>query len=140
MKPFLKSIFSTLNVVTNKLLMDSSHHKGIFGKIGVIGGSIEYTGAPYYAAVSALYAGAELSHIFCYPDAAIPIKSYSPEIIVHPTLGTGFENTVKWLPSCDCLVIGPGLGRDLKFIDELSRIVTAANNSGIWISRYSNGD
>ena len=40
-----------------------------------------------------LKSGADLSHIFCskvnyilYKDAGIPIKSYSPEIIVHPIL------------------------------------------------------
>jgi ATP-dependent NAD(P)H-hydrate dehydratase len=31
-----------------------SLHKGQAGKIGVLGGSREYTGAPYYAAFSAL--------------------------------------------------------------------------------------
>lgn len=31
-----------------------SKTKGDAGKIGVIGGSIEYTGAPYFAAISAL--------------------------------------------------------------------------------------
>lgn len=29
-------------------------HKGEAGKIGVIGGSIDYTGAPYFAAITAL--------------------------------------------------------------------------------------
>jgi ATP-dependent NAD(P)H-hydrate dehydratase len=30
--------------------------------------------------------GADLSHIFCTEDAAIPIKAFSPELIVHPVL------------------------------------------------------
>lgn len=34
-----------------------SKTKGDAGKIGVIGGSIEYTGAPYFAAISALKVG-----------------------------------------------------------------------------------
>jgi len=36
-------------------------HKGEKGRIGVVGGCKLYTGAPYYAAISALRAGAELS-------------------------------------------------------------------------------
>ena len=53
------------------------------GNIGIIGGSFEYTGAPFYCAMSSLRAGCDLSHIFCHKDASI-IKSYSPDIVVHP--------------------------------------------------------
>lgn len=34
--------------------LDLSNHKGQAGRIGVIGGSLEYTGAPYFAGISAL--------------------------------------------------------------------------------------
>ena len=64
--------------------LELTAHKGQNGKVGVVGGSKEYTGAPYYAGVSALRSGADLSHIFCPSEALIAIKSYSPEIIVHP--------------------------------------------------------
>lgn len=41
--------------------------------------------------------GADLSHVFCTKDAAPVIKSYSPELIVHPvlwvTLDLTFTNT-----------------------------------------------
>ena len=40
-------------------------YKGQAGKIAVIGGCKEYTGAPYFAAFSALKVGADLSHVFC---------------------------------------------------------------------------
>lgn len=58
--------------------------KGKSGIVGVIGGSLEYTGAPFYAAMAALKMGADLAHVFCSKQAAGPIKSYSPELIVHP--------------------------------------------------------
>jgi ATP-dependent NAD(P)H-hydrate dehydratase len=61
-----------------------SQHKGSMGRIGVIGGSIDYSGAPYYAAISALKMGADLSWVYCSQAAAVPIKSYSPELIVVP--------------------------------------------------------
>lgn len=67
-------------------------YKGVNGKIATIGGCLEYTGAPYYAAVSALRSGSDLSHIFCTYNAGIPIKSYTPEIIVHPILKASNEN------------------------------------------------
>ena len=76
-----------------------------------MGGSKEYTGAPYYAASSALRSGADLAHIFTPDESAlIPIKCYSPEIIVH--LAEKPADVIKWLPSMHALVVGPGLGRD----------------------------
>lgn len=61
-----------------------SEHKGSMGRIGVIGGSVDYCGAPYYAAMSAIKLGADLAWVYCSEAAAIPIKSYSPELIVTP--------------------------------------------------------
>lgn len=66
--------------------MTNEMHKGEAGRIGIIGGSSEYTGAPYYAGIAALKFGCDLVHIFCTQSAAIPIKCYSPELIVHPLL------------------------------------------------------
>jgi ATP-dependent NAD(P)H-hydrate dehydratase len=102
-------------------------YKGSNGKMGVVGGCLEYTGAPYYVGISALRSGCDLSHIFCTKSSSIPIKSYSPELIVHPTLDASDESeipdfeghselikekTTKWLNSLNVLVVGPGLGRD----------------------------
>ena len=58
-------------------------YKGNGGKIAIVGGSETYTGAPYFAAMASLRVGAELSHVFTVKEAVIPIKSYSPEIMVH---------------------------------------------------------
>ena len=91
--------------------------KGDMGIIGVIGGSIEYTGAPFYSGLSAIKAGSDLSHIFCHKDAAVPIKSYSPELIVHPSFDDSMskdliDKCIRWLKSMDVLVYGCGLGRE----------------------------
>ena len=66
--------------------LDSECYKGQAGKVGVLGGCAEYSGAPYYAAMSALRTGCDLSHVFCAEGAAPVIKTYSPELIVHPYL------------------------------------------------------
>ena len=85
MLSLLKSHTQILSLIKSILpQLKISQHKGQNGKVGIIGGSVEYTGAPYYAGTSSLRAGADLSHIFCIEEAAIPIKSYSPELIVHP--------------------------------------------------------
>ena len=69
-----------------------ANHKGQAGRIAVVGGSTIFTGAPYYAAQAALYYGADLAFVFCDQAAAIPIKSYSPEIMVVPI---DYENLWK---------------------------------------------
>jgi ATP-dependent NAD(P)H-hydrate dehydratase len=82
---------SNMHNISTRLIPRFSNlsRKGSHGKIAVIGGSFEYTGAPYYAALSALRTGADLVWIFCSEEAAIPLKSYSPEPIVVPILPTG---------------------------------------------------
>ncbi|KAG5560098.1 hypothetical protein RHGRI_003404 [Rhododendron griersonianum] len=114
--------------------VDPTRYKGQAGKIAVIGGCREYTGAPYFSAISALKIGADLSHVFCTKDAAPIIKGYSPELIVHPVLEESYSirwifnliqdedkksiservlaEVEKWMERFDCLVVGPGLGRD----------------------------
>ncbi|XP_028291159.1 ATP-dependent (S)-NAD(P)H-hydrate dehydratase isoform X2 [Gouania willdenowi] len=103
--PLVKSVIPPLT---------SKKHKGQDGRIGIIGGCKDYTGAPYFAAISALKVGADLSHVFCTKDAATVIKSYSPELIVHPVLDSpnAVEEIDKWLPRLHSLVVGPGLGRE----------------------------
>lgn len=91
----------------------NANHKGQHGRIGIIGGCEEYTGAPYFAGISALRVGADLVHIFCTKSAAVAIKSYSPDLIVHPILDqeTAVEEISRWAERLHVMVIGPGLGQ-----------------------------
>ena len=103
-----KTIQDVFKLFTKDKCLGLMAHKGQNGKVGVLGGSIEYTGAPYYAAVSSLRSGGDLAHIFCpVQEAIVPIKSYSPEIIVH------HANTLEnWMHALHSLVFGPGFGRN----------------------------
>ena len=49
---------STLRLLVPPLA--ASNYKGNAGKVGVLGGCADYTGAPFYAALSALKVGADL--------------------------------------------------------------------------------
>ncbi|KAL4230033.1 hypothetical protein ACF0H5_010420 [Mactra antiquata] len=108
-------------------------HKGESGRVGIVGGSQEYTGAPYFAAISSLKLGADLSHVFCTKEAAPVIKSYSPELIVHPLLDDDNSSTeiTQWLPRLHSLVIGPGLGRNDTVINNTCRIIEQAKEYNI---------
>ncbi|OIR56543.1 MAG: carbohydrate kinase domain family protein [Amphiamblys sp. WSBS2006] len=98
--------------------------KGDAGVVAVIGGSIEYTGAPYFAGISSMRAGADMVYVFCEPAAATPIKTYSPELIVFPWLDgaqqkTSIDRISAELKHTDVLVIGPGLSKK----EEIRKIV-----------------
>ena len=137
--------------------LSSDRYKGQAGKVGVVGGCSEYTGAPYYAAIAALRCGADLAHIFCAKGAAPVIKSYSPELIVHPYLfetddlegrptedlsASAVEKVSEWLPKLSCVVFGPGLGRDPLIMSTAEKLIHKAcdlnipmviDADGLWI-------
>ncbi|KXJ69760.1 ATP-dependent (S)-NAD(P)H-hydrate dehydratase [Aedes albopictus] len=110
-----RSMKPMLDRVRNIVPVQEPHrHKGQAGRIGVVGGSREYTGAPYFAAISALKVGADLVHVFCPKAAAPVIKSYSPELIVHPLLDEkdAILQIQPVMERLHVIIIGPGLGRD----------------------------
>lgn len=99
-----KSIKELLPVLTKSL------RKGDCGKIGVIGGSAEYTGAPYFSAITPMKIGADLCFVYTTPAAAPVIKGYSPELIVYPN--NNLDTNRHSIERLDALVFGPGLGRE----------------------------
>lgn len=108
--------------------LDGHNHKGDAGRVGVVGGCDEYTGAPYYAAISSLRVGCDLSHVFCTKEAAPVIKAYSPELIVHPLLGvsSNVAEIATWMERLHSMVIGPGLGRNPNVINTTKEIILKA--------------
>ncbi|TBU44063.1 hypothetical protein BD309DRAFT_1000726 [Dichomitus squalens] len=114
--PVPKHIFNQIKAIIPPL--NGTLHKGQSGRVGVLGGALDYTGAPFFASMSALRFGADLSHVICSPTAAGAIKSYSPDLIVHPILREeapieSVKETLSGLLSrLHVLIIGPGLGRE----------------------------
>ncbi|XP_064914611.1 ATP-dependent (S)-NAD(P)H-hydrate dehydratase isoform X1 [Columba livia] len=130
----LKDMENIFQLVRNVIPpLTGKKHKGQDGRIGIVGGCQEYTGAPYFAAITALKVGADLSHVFCTKDAATVIKSYSPELIVHPVLDSpnAVHEVEKWLPRLHSVVIGPGLGRDEVLLENAKGIIEKSKVKGI---------
>lgn len=109
-------------------LLDETLHKGSAGRVGIIGGSRFYCGAPYYAAMSSLRLGGDLAYVICSKSAASPIKSYSPELIVCPVLDShdAMIEINQLLPKMHSLVIGPGLGKESEIYKVITRTVELA--------------
>lgn len=130
-------------------------HKGQLGRVAVIGGSEDYTGAPYFSAMASARLGCDMSHVICTPGAAAVIKTYSPNLMVHPLMrqspaagaeaaaGKGKGNDkdndaeqvagriIDMLGRLHVLVVGPGLGRDPLMHETCARVLAAARERGM---------
>ncbi len=79
-------------------------------------------------------------HVFCEKSAGTAIKSYSPELIVHPVLSVSSSNidlktavdvASQWIPRIDGVLIGPGLGRDPLIILTTTALICKAAELGL---------
>ncbi|KAL2161641.1 hypothetical protein VTH06DRAFT_8203 [Thermothelomyces fergusii] len=96
--------------------------------------------------------GCDMSHVICTPTAATVIKSYSPNLMVHPLMRSSpsspgnpsssasagdtdaAEIAGRIIPLLDrlhVLVVGPGLGRDPLMQDTCERVIRAARDKGM---------
>ncbi|MHA1271370.1 MAG: NAD(P)H-hydrate dehydratase [Candidatus Helarchaeota archaeon] len=107
---------------------DSSTHKGDYGRILVIGGSDQYSGAPAIAGLAALRTGSDLVIITAPKEIAGPLRSYSPNLIIKgyqsdyltPGVISEFENLFTW---ADAIIIGPGLGTKTETFNAVKEIM-----------------
>ena len=102
-------------------------HKGTYGKVALLGGAVEYSGAIRLSALaySALKSGAGLSTV-AVPRFLVPIVSQNIlEVMIYPIESTdkeiifNKENIDGLINKFDVLTIGMGLGRS----EEASKIV-----------------
>lgn len=126
-------------------------HKGQAGRVLVLGGSEDYSGAPYFSAHAAMSTGADLVHVVCDGVAGPVIKGYSPDLMVHPVLvnsksaGGGGE-IGRLVPAVQrlvadqvlppitslldrlvhAMVVGPGLGRDVVVLSTAASVLELA--------------
>ena len=85
-------------------------HKGDFGKVFILAGSIGYTGAPVLASRAAVRAGAGLVTL-AVPQEVYPIVAVKcDEAMVWPWPDR-YEEILKKAQTCDLALIGPGLGQ-----------------------------
>uniref|UniRef100_A0A8C7A6C5 ATP-dependent NAD(P)H-hydrate dehydratase n=1 Tax=Neovison vison TaxID=452646 RepID=A0A8C7A6C5_NEOVI len=116
----IKDMENTLQLVRNIIPpLTSQKHKGQDGRIGMVAVTPPLVLIPQ---------GADLSHVFCTREAALVIKSYSPELIVHPVLDSpsAVHDVEQWLPRLHALVVGPGLGRDDTLLENVKGILEAS--------------
>jgi hydroxyethylthiazole kinase-like uncharacterized protein yjeF len=113
---------SLLPAPESVVLPDRPHdaHKGTFGTVVVLAGSLGFTGAAYLAATAAARTGAGLVRLLvadsiypilaakCTEVMATPVPEVAPGAVGH----AAYDSVLRQLATAEAGVIGPGLGRD----------------------------
>lgn len=109
-------------------------HKGNYGRVGVIGGSIGFTGAPYLSSLGALRSGSGYVYTLVpqYLQTIMSIKL--TEAIIRPVYDnkTGnftmesWQDILKYIKEMDALAVGPGMGIDADRIYIVKEIIKNA--------------
>ena len=93
-------------------------HKGTFGRVYALAGSVGYTGAPVLATRAAARSGAGLVYLDVPEDAYPVVAVKCDEVMPRPLPGEGGQLSARALPAalerssgCDAALLGPGLGR-----------------------------
>ncbi|WP_456474051.1 NAD(P)H-hydrate dehydratase [Candidatus Pyrohabitans sp.] len=103
------------DVVVNLPERRKEAHKGDHGRVLIIGGSMEYHGAPLLSALGALNAGVDLVYL-AVPEVNFEVsRSFSPELIVRAYPGEylsieAVATIEDLLERATCVLLGPGLG------------------------------
>nr|OQO16753.1 ATP-dependent (S)-NAD(P)H-hydrate dehydratase [Rachicladosporium sp. CCFEE 5018] len=103
----------------------------------------DYTGAPYFSAMASAKLGADMSHVICEPGAGAVIKTYSPNLMVHPymrqeknlaqneTIESVSKTVIDMLDRLHVIVVGPGLGRDPARQETCARVLVEARKRNV---------
>ncbi|RLJ03577.1 MAG: NAD(P)H-hydrate dehydratase [Candidatus Aenigmatarchaeota archaeon] len=107
---------------------DPESHKGDFGRLLVVGGSMVYSGSPALVALAAYRSGVDLVRLAAPERAANIAATFSPDLITYPLKGDHLEKnhikTVRELEKIsDAAVIGNGAGREKETLETLRDII-----------------
>lgn len=110
---------------------DPHSHKGQNGRVLIIGGSLDYFGAPILAGLGALGGGADLVYLLV-PECNFDVsRSFYPDFIVRRYPGNfvnsrALDHAAELLANTDAVLIGPGMGADPESIRVTGRIIQKA--------------
>ncbi len=107
-------------------------NKGTFGKVLLVAGSRQYVGAARLSAEACYRAGAGLVAVACGTAVQAALAPALPEA-TYVLLGDtnalndeGADRVIDVLPSCDVLLIGPGLSQEPGVREAVTRVLASA--------------
>ncbi|NHJ25954.1 MAG: NAD(P)H-hydrate dehydratase [Candidatus Lokiarchaeota archaeon] len=104
------------------------NHKGQFGRVLVIGGSKNYSGAPAYSSLSCINFGCDLVITYVPEVIGDVLRSYSPNMIIRTNPGdwltiNALDELIWLIDWADTIVIGPGLGTETQTEELLIKLL-----------------
>lgn len=107
-------------------------HKGTFGKVYILSGSVGYTGAPVLASRAAVRSGSGLVSLgvpkTVYPIVAVKSDEAMPNPLAEDETGKlsgdAFVPVLEKMAGCDAALIGPGLGRSKELTELICNILS----------------
>lgn len=111
---------------------DPQSHKGDNGRVLIIGGSLDYFGAPILAGLGALSSGADLVYLLV-PECNFDVsRSFYPDFIVRKYSGDFVNNATiaavePLLQKADSVLIGPGISENKESLSAIVKIIEKSN-------------
>jgi len=108
-------------------------HKGQFGRMLVIGGSKNYSGAPAYSSLAGINFGIDLVITYVPEVVGDVIRKYSPNMIVRTSPGkwlnmNSFDEISELIEWSNAVIIGPGLGLQKETEELLLKLLEKLNH------------
>lgn len=99
-------------------------HKGMFGRVLIVGGNDQMIGAPVMAGTSALRSGAGLVQVAVPREILAAALSITPELIgLALDKGRGKDQLREMVDEADAVVIGPGMGQSREAAGRVGNLV-----------------
>ena len=104
-------------------------HKGDYGRLLIIGGSENFTGAPAFSALAATKCGTDLVYVASPAKTSDIIASYSPDLITVKLPGDhinpkALAELERWMSIVDAIVLGPGIGLHEETVEAVKKLIS----------------
>jgi NAD(P)H-hydrate epimerase len=117
---------------------DPDGHKGTFGRVAILAGSLDYVGAALLVGAAVLRGGAGLASLYVPASLQPVIAGRVPELITRglPEIGPGTVDPVAAAAAFaddphDALVVGPGLVPDRATTRLVSRVLATGGGAAV---------
>lgn len=124
----MNSIFKKSDFLKIYPKRNPDSHKGENGRVVIIGGSIDYFGAPILSGLGAINSGADLAYLLV-PECNFDVsRSFYPDFIVRKYPGNFVNSRMldeahHLIEKADCVLIGPGMSEDPESIRTVAKII-----------------
>ena len=113
-------------------------HKGQNGRVLIVGGSLEYTGAVLLAGLAAFRSGVDNVTVAAPEKVAWALNTMSPDLITVKFKGERFlakhaAKVARLAKDFDAVLLGNGLSRHLSTMEFVRKLLSSAKGKQVWV-------